>query len=77
MTKQTKQEGESGLPGLKDVPVLGWLFKSMSKSDIMEEVLIFITPTILPIRTAAAVSGKPVKGTEESPAEPSPAVPAQ
>ncbi len=77
LTKQTKQEGESGLPGLKDVPVLGWLFKSASKSDIMEEVLIFITPTILPIRTAAAVSGKPVKGAEGSPAEPSPAVPAQ
>jgi type IV pilus assembly protein PilQ len=77
LTKQTRQEGESGLPGLKDVPVLGWLFKSMSKSDIMEEVLIFITPTILPVQTAAAISGKPVKGTEESPAQPSPDMPAQ
>jgi type IV pilus assembly protein PilQ len=77
LTKQTKQEGESGLPGLKDVPVLGWLFKSASKSDIMEEVLIFITPTILPIQPVAAVSGKPVKGAEGPPAEPSPAVPAQ
>jgi len=77
LTKQTRQEGESGLPGLKDVTVLGWLFKSQSKSDVMEEVLIFITPTILPIRTAAAVSGKPVKGAEESPAELPPAKPAQ
>ena len=77
LTKQTAQDGESGLPGLKDIPVLGWLFKSASKSDVMEEVLIFITPTILPLRTAAAVSGKPVKGAEESPAQLSPAVPAQ
>ena len=77
LTKQTTQDGESGLPGLKDIPVLGWLFKSASKSDIMEEVLIFITPTILPLQTAAAVSGKPVKGAEESPVQPSPAMPAQ
>ncbi len=77
LTKQTAQDGESGLPGLKDVPVLGWLFKSASKSDIMEEVLIFITPTILPLQTAADVSGKPVRGTEKSPAQLSPAMPAQ
>ena len=77
LTKQTTQDGESGLPGLKDIPVLGWLFKSASKSDVMEEVLIFITPTILPLQTAADVSGKPVKGTEESPVQQSPAMPAQ
>ena len=77
LTKQTVQDAESGLPGLKDVPILGWLFKSQSKSDTMEEVLIFITPTILPLQTAASVSGKPAKGDEESPAQPSPAMPAQ
>ncbi len=77
LTKQTTQDGESGLPGLKDVPVLGWLFKSQSKSDVMEEVLIFITPTILPLQTAAAVSGKPANGAQESPAQLAPAVPAQ
>jgi type IV pilus assembly protein PilQ len=78
LTKQTTQEGESGLPGLKDVPVLGWLFKSANKSDIMEEILIFITPTILPLQSAA-VSGKPepVKGAEESPAQLAPGMPAQ
>jgi type IV pilus assembly protein PilQ len=59
------------------VPVLGWLFKSQSKSDVMEEVLIFITPTILPLQTAAAVSGKPANGAQESPAQLAPAVPAQ
>ena len=30
---------------------MGWLFKADSKSDTMEEVLIFITPTILPVNS--------------------------
>ena len=47
LTKQTKSDGDSGWPGLKEVPLLGWLFKADSKSDKMEEVLIFITPHIL------------------------------
>lgn len=76
LTQLTKQVGESGLPELKDIPVLGWLFKSMSKSETMEEVLIFITPRILPMR-AADVSGEPVKGIEESPAAPTPDMPPQ
>ena len=36
-----------GLPGVKDVPVLGWLFKGESKSDEAAEILVFLTPTIL------------------------------
>ena len=49
LTKQTKSSSGNGLPWLKDIPVLGWAFKSDSKSDSMEEVLIFITPHILPV----------------------------
>jgi type IV pilus assembly protein PilQ len=49
LTKQTRSDGSTGLPWLKDVPVLGWLFKADSKDDLMEEVLIFITPHILQI----------------------------
>jgi len=47
LTKETKGDGDAGVPGLKEVPVLGWLFKADSKSDKMEEILIFITPHIL------------------------------
>ncbi|MFC1488464.1 type IV pilus secretin PilQ [Thermodesulfobacteriota bacterium] len=39
--------GEDGVPGLKDIPVLGWLFKSQSKSEQLTELLIFITPRIV------------------------------
>ena len=47
LTKQKNQDTVSGIPGMKDVPVLGWLFKGNYKSQDMEEVLIFITPHIL------------------------------
>jgi len=47
LTKETTSGAESGTPGLKDIPILGWLFKSDSKTSTMEEVLIFITPYIL------------------------------
>ncbi len=38
---------EQGIPFLKDLPVLGWLFKGKSVTDSQKELLIFITPTIL------------------------------
>jgi len=47
LTKSMKSESDTGVPGLKDVPILGWLFKNKGNSDKMEEVLIFITPHIL------------------------------
>lgn len=47
LTKQRITDSDAGLPLFKDIPVLGYLFKSESKSDAMEEVLIFITPHIL------------------------------
>lgn len=49
LTKETNNSGNAGLPGLKDIPVLGWAFKADSRSQDMEEVLIFITPHILKV----------------------------
>ena len=37
----------SKVPGLGDIPVLGWLFKSNNKTLDKKELLIFITPKIL------------------------------
>ncbi|MHB8827989.1 MAG: type IV pilus secretin PilQ [Syntrophales bacterium] len=54
LTKQKNIENVNGIPWLKEVPVLGWLFKGEGKSESMEEVLIFITPNIL---NPAVVSG--------------------
>jgi type IV pilus assembly protein PilQ len=46
--KQNKTEDVSGVPWLKDVPWLGWLFKAQKSTDEKSELLIFLTPTVLP-----------------------------
>ncbi len=38
---------ESGFPILKEIPMIGWLFKSKSESNVKQELLIFITPNIV------------------------------
>lgn len=38
---------ENGVPGLKDIPVLGWLFKSKTDERAKNELIIFLTPRIL------------------------------
>jgi len=38
---------ESGWPGLKNIPLLGWLFKREQESSSHNELLIFITPKIV------------------------------
>lgn len=42
-----KTESESGIPFLKDIPGLGWLFKNKETSESTTELLIFITPTVM------------------------------
>jgi type IV pilus secretin PilQ/predicted competence protein len=44
--KDTSVTSESGIPYLKDVPVLGWLFKNMKWQKDFEELMVFITPRI-------------------------------
>jgi len=43
----TQNNSVLGIPYLSRVPVLGWLFKSKSESVAKQELLIFLTPTIL------------------------------
>jgi type IV pilus assembly protein PilQ len=60
LTKQRASGGNSGIPWLKEIPVLGWLFKGEGKGESMEEVLLFITPRILqPFQTSAASQATP------------------
>lgn len=47
LNKEKKSDSEKGVPGLKDMPGLGWMFKNISKEKEKEELLIFITPHIL------------------------------
>ncbi len=48
--KTTRTEGRAGIPGLSSIPILSWLFKTESGSDRKEELLIFITPTIIKLK---------------------------
>lgn len=48
-------EGESKVPLLGDIPLLGFLFRSTSNSETKSELLIFITPKILKEGLTAAI----------------------
>jgi type II secretory pathway component HofQ len=45
--KEKEGTGTTGVPRLKDIPFLGWLFKSTTKATEKTELLIFLTPTVL------------------------------
>ena len=47
ISKDTDADGEEGVPGLRNIPGLGYLFKGEAKRARLEEMLIFITPRIL------------------------------
>jgi len=51
LSKQTISDLENGVPVLKDIPLLGRLFKGTEKSEEMQEFMIFITLTILGTKT--------------------------
>ncbi len=43
----SETEGDTGIPYLSDIPLMGWLFKSNAKVKSKNELLIFITPKIM------------------------------
>ena len=45
--KDDDKDADEGVPFLMDIPLLGNLFKSSSKTNVKTELLIFITPRIL------------------------------
>jgi len=45
--RETKTLGESGVPWVKDIPILGWLFKAEEDIKAKNELLIFITPSVV------------------------------
>ncbi|HYA28372.1 MAG TPA: secretin N-terminal domain-containing protein, partial [Acidobacteriota bacterium] len=45
--KDTSANSDAGVPYLKDVPVLGWLFKKSTWQKDFEELIVFITPRIV------------------------------
>ncbi|RJP47004.1 MAG: type IV pilus secretin PilQ [Desulfobacteraceae bacterium] len=48
-------ETETGFPVLKDIPMLGWLFKSTETNSSKKELMIFITPRIVQLEQKSLV----------------------
>src|SRR3990170_41062 len=47
--EMTDVDNVSGIPWFYQVPIFSWLFKTTQKSNIKSELLIFITPKIIPV----------------------------
>ena len=48
LVKNFKSESETGIPILKDIPIIGkWLFGSVTQAEKRNELLIFMTPYVL------------------------------
>ena len=53
--RNSKKKSSSGVPLLKDIPVLGNLFKSKSDSNDRSELIVLLRPTVLPTPHDAAI----------------------
>jgi general secretion pathway protein D len=51
-----KSSSKSGVPILKDLPLLGYLFSAASASDARTELIALIRPTVLPTPEVAALA---------------------
>jgi type IV pilus assembly protein PilQ len=51
--RQIKDDRSSGVPYLRTVPVLGWLFKRDLRTDSKDEMIVFLTPKIIETGTAS------------------------
>jgi type IV pilus assembly protein PilQ len=56
LTTQDELETETGVPILKDIPILGFIFRYTSKRLDNRDLVIFVTPTIVDERLAAVQS---------------------
>jgi general secretion pathway protein D len=51
-----KSSGNSGVPFLKDIPLLGYLFRSTITDELRKELIVLIRPTVLPTPEIAALA---------------------
>lgn len=47
LTQDQETEGETKVPVLGDIPVIGWLFKSREKKKSKQNLMVFLTPKII------------------------------
>ena len=61
LTSNEYTTNESGIPVLKDIPLLGNLFKRSEKNREKKDLIIFVTPYILNSRVTAAAAEAPAE----------------
>ena len=68
LTETSTSESESGIPILKDIPIIGkWLFGSVKQNEDRVELLVFMTPYVLDDAQAAQVEALRRKKTMSDP----------
>ena len=68
LTQNFKKTTETGIPILKDIPIIGkWLFGSVSESEKRTELLVFMTPYVLDEGAAAQAEALRRKKTMSDP----------
>ena len=55
---KAEREDRTGVPILRHIPLLGWLFETQSKFSEKTELLIFLTPRILKEKGVGALGGR-------------------
>jgi general secretion pathway protein D len=58
LIETSKSRSGSGVPFLKDIPVLGYLFRSTSTKENQNELVVLIRPTVLPTPEVASMTAK-------------------
>lgn len=58
LIENDKSNNNSGVPFLKDIPILGNLFRSSSADNSRSELIVLIRPTVLPTPEVAALAAR-------------------
>jgi general secretion pathway protein D len=58
LIESSKTKNNSGVPLLKDIPGLGFLFRSNSETEDRSELIVLIRPTVLPTPEVAAMAAR-------------------
>jgi general secretion pathway protein D len=61
LIETAKNSNNSGVPILKDIPLLGYLFRSSSKDETRSELIVLLRPTVLPTPEVAALAARSEK----------------
>jgi general secretion pathway protein D len=56
LVETDKNKSDSGVPYLKDIPLLGYLFRGSHADEVRKELLVLIRPTVLPTPEIAALT---------------------